>query len=274
MVALDPGKYIGLPTDDYFALTAANASSLKAARKSIAHMLMPRESRTAFDLGHAVHSLVLEGRDAYRERVAIRPKEFSDYRSKDARAWRDEQLAEGRTVLTREEADLVVSLAKRVDQHPAAYELLRMGAGSHNREVTYVWHDDEYDVPCKARWDLLAHDDEGTIGVDLKTTRAAHADDFTRSIVNFGYDLAAAHYREGFRAIEGRDIDAFCIIAVETEQPYGVAVYQIDEEWLELGAHKRDLAMEVWADWYHSGRPVDLPVYPETIQTLTAPRWA
>lgn len=275
MVTLDPGKYTQLPSEDYFAVTAANASSLKAARKSLAHMLMPREHKAAFDLGHAVHALILEGGEAFRERVAIRPKEFRDYRSKDARAWRDEQQANGLTVLTHDEAELVKFVAKRVmAEGSASRSLLEMSPSRDDREVTYIWNDDEYDVPCKCRWDLLASDEHGTIGVDLKTTRDAYADDFVRGVVRYGYDLAAAHYREGFRAIEGRDIDAFVIIAVEVEQPYGVAVYQLNEEWLDLGAHKRDLALEVWAEWFHSGMPTDVPVYSNHIQQLEMPRWA
>lgn len=269
---LSPGIYAGLPFEEYLAIEAANASSLKLARKSIAHMLVPRTESTAFDLGHSVHSLVLEGLDAFRERTAIRPREFKSYREKDARAWRDEMLADGLTVLTHEEAELVKHVAKNISEHPAARELLELSKPrTECRELTYVWHEDEWGVPCKARADMVA---DGSILVDLKTARTAFGDDFARAAIRYGYDLQAAHYARGFEVAHGRRPDAFVIIAVETEEPYGVAVYHITDDWLERGAWQRELALDTWSDWYHDGRPDDVTPYSQHITTLELPRWA
>lgn len=271
-MTLSPGRYPQLPADEYFALPAANASSLKAIRKSAAHMLAPRRESRAFDVGHAVHALVLEGLDAWRERHAIRPREFRDYRSKDAREWRDEQLAAGMTVLTWDDAELVKRIARNVSEHPAAVALLEASKPRHEcRELTYVWEDETHRVPCKCRFDLVADAD---IGADLKTAVSAHHDEFARNAIRYGYDLQFAHYREGFRAVEGRDLAAFMAIVVETEEPYGVAVYHITDEWLERGLWQRELAMADWADWYAAGMPTDVPPYHQFVTELPLPRWA
>lgn len=262
-----------MPFDEYIAIDAANATSLKRARKSIAHMLAPAKGSAAFDLGRQVHTLILEGRTTYREHTAIRPSRWADYRSKDSRAWRDEQQAAGLTVLTADEAELVAHVAKQVAAHPAASALLA-AAPRTARELTMLWTDVEYAVPCKCRFDAIAWpEDEAAIAIDLKTTQSAHPNDFGRSVVNFGYDLQAAHYSAGYLATMGRPLGAYVLIAVETAAPFGVAVYQIGPEVLERGASERDLALDDWAAWWLAGKP-DVRPYPDHITPLQLPGWA
>lgn len=280
MIHLDPGIYPGLPFDEYAALPFANASTLKRARISMAHALVPRKDSTAFDLGHSVHSLILEGLDAFRERTAVWPRQFmtkkgepsSSRNTGEARRWKAEQEAAGLVILDREEVELVMRVAKNVSECPSAAALLRQALPREKcRELTYVWHDETYDVPCKCRFDGIADE---TIALDIKTTQSAHHDDFARSVVKYGYHLQAAHYREGYRAQHGRDIDHYVIIAVETTEPYGCAVYELGDEWLDRGWEERDRALEVWADWYHDGRPLDVRPYSPEPQLLPMPRWA
>lgn len=274
---LQPGIYPSLDFADYLAIEAANASSLKKARKSIAHMQVPRKSSDAFDIGSSVHSLILEGSDAFRERTAIWPKTFTTKTGKtstsrnctEAKEWRERMESDGLVIIDRSQAELVAQIARNVSECSAARALLERATPAHEcRELTYVWHDDVHDVPCKARADAVA----GSVIVDLKTCRSAHPDDFARDAGRYGYHLQAAHYVEGYRALEGHRPDYYVIIAVETEEPYGCAVYDITDEWLWAGERARDEAMEVWADWHHAGRPETKP-YPDHITALEPPRW-
>lgn len=262
-----------MPADEYHAIKAANASSLKTLRSgTVSHMLAPRESKSAFDLGTAIHSLVLEGLDAFRERHPIRPKHWTDWRSKDAREWKAEREAEGCVVITPDEAEIIRRIGKELRRNEAACLLLERSIG--RRELTYLWTDPAFDVPCKCRFDAVALDGELRVGVDLKSARTAIPRDFARAAVNFGYDLQFAHYDAGFHAVEGVELDAYAVIVVETSEPFGVATYQIGPDWLERGRVERDRALSTWADWYHDGAVTPATVYPTWFQELELPAWA
>lgn len=276
------GVYPGVSFADYLAIDACNASSLKLARKSIAHMLVPRKESSAFDLGTSVHSLILEGLDAFRERTAIWPqtfmtktgKESTSRNTTEAKEWKAQQEADGLLILDREEAELVKQVAKNVSECSAAANLLELATPRHAcRELTILWDDPEHDVPCKMRADIVADE---TLLVDLKTCRSAHPDDFARDAVKHGYDLQAAHYWSGYEVTHGRAPDAYIILAVETQPPYGCAVYNLSDpacDWIDRGLWEREIAIETWAEWWHAGRPETKP-YPETITPLQLPRWA
>lgn len=276
---LSPGIYPGLPFDQYAAIEAANASSLKLVRKSVAHMLAPRKESDAFDLGKTVHSLVLEGSDAFRERTAIWPEVFhtkdgrptTSRNTSEAHEWRERMESDGLTIIDRATAELVARIARNISANPAARALLERAKPEHEcREVTYVWHDEVFEVPCKMRADVIA----GLVIADVKTCRSADAPDFRRDIGRYSYHLQAAHYVAGFEAIEGHPPDNFVFIAVETEEPFGCAVWDLDDEGLWSGHVARQEAMAKWADWYHRGCPTDEPVYHQDIQPIGVPRWA
>lgn len=266
------GKFTAdvLSNADYHSGPEASASRLKA--KTIRHMLAPRYESSVFDLGTAIHSLVLEGLDVFRERHPVRPSEWKDWRTKDAQAWRAEQQAEGRIVLDRSDAATVKRVAAGIRENASACALLERSIGM--REVSYFWQDEEFDVPCRCRFDALAIDGGQYIAVDLKSTQSAHPAEFGRSAVNFGYDLQAAHYSAGFEAVEGDQLLGWTIIAVEKAEPYGVAVYELGEEWIARGRESRREGLQRFSDWWHAGRPTDEPVYPTTITRLQLPRWA
>lgn len=279
---IQPGKHLDLPIDDYHADPSASASRLKLAKKSIAHMLAGLGPKKSFDIGTAVHTLLLEGGPRFQEQIAIWPKTFQTKTGKEstsrncteAREWKERAEAEGLIILERSEAALIKQLGMATKSHPAAGRLLELSA--HAREVSYFWRDDEFDVPCRCRFDAIAVEAGTAIAVDLKTTRSAFPSDFARDTVRYGYDLQLAHYAEGYRAIEGEELAAWTIIAVETEPPYGVAVYLLEEGdgWQWYGADDRRRAMGTFAEWWHAGRPVTVKPYPDEITKLERPSWA
>lgn len=261
-----------MSAEEYHALPYANASSLKAIRKSVRHMLTPYARKHAFDLGTAIHTIVLEGKEEFLDRHPVRPECWNSWRTNDAKAWRAEQESAGRLVVDPSDRRLAARLAREVSQCDAAKALL--DRSTERRELTYIWHDETYDVPCKCRFDAVAVDGGRFIGIDLKSTRSALPYDFRGSIVKFGYDVQASHYSAGFKAVEGEDLLAYTIIAVETQEPHGVAVYSLKPEVLERGEWERELAMQKYADWHHDGRPTDEPVYPTHIMEIGLPKWA
>lgn len=227
----------------------------------------PRPSTPAQALGTAVHMMVLE---PHRVLDGIVGDPYGASRSKEAIAWRAEQAAAGRLTLGMgEDTDpwsptpwtAAWAAADAVRAHPIAKALL----GTGRAEVSGYWTDPDFGVLCRLRADWL--DEAHQVVVDLKTTRDAGMDSFARSAVEYRYHVQAAYYWDGLTACGWRP-QAFIFACVETAPPYGVALYSVKPEDLELGRaiYRQDLA--TYAACLRDDR---WPAYPEDIRELCLP---
>jgi exodeoxyribonuclease VIII len=216
-------------------------------------------------LGTAVHTHILEP-DEWTARYIAGP-EALDRRTKAGKeAWAAfEADAAGRTVISRNDADLVLAMGRAVRNHPAAAMLLaRPGAA----ETTWMWHDADTGLQCKCRPDWLTTD--GSLIVDLKTTEDASPAGFRKSIANFRYHVQAAWYLDGIERATGKRPEQFLFVCVEKKAPHAVAVYAADAEMIDAGAkHARlDLdtlavckAADAWPGYSHQIEPISLPAW-------------
>lgn len=227
----------------------------------------------ALKFGRIVHSAILEP-DTFVEVYAVMPEGLrkptqaqlkaakpSDATAKQIAAW-EEWTADnaGREIITAEEWDLAQAMRRAVHAHPKAHALLRLGAP----EQTTFWEEPNTGERCKARADWL-HGTEASVIVDVKTCEDARAVQFAKSIVNYRYDVQAAHYEEGF------DLPRFVFIAVEKKPPHGVAVYAVDSEILFRGYAARERNLATYAECKATGI---WPGYSQEIETLQLPAWA
>jgi len=108
------------------------------------------QDRPAYLVGRALHTLALEGREAFAEQYAVEgpvnPKTGQPYGSntKAFARWAAEQ---GRPVLTLEQFDLIEQMAESVEQHELAEELLSDGIPEAVVRADYCG------LPCQARMD-------------------------------------------------------------------------------------------------------------------------
>lgn len=110
---------------DYHSSPALSASGAKLILKAPAHyrwaMDHPPKTTATFNLGHAVHSLVLgSGRP-------VTMVQSDDYKTKAAREERDHALTMGAIPLTRTEHAQVAAMAEAVLNHPLAAALFTDG---------------------------------------------------------------------------------------------------------------------------------------------------
>lgn len=268
------GLHDDIPAGCYHRGMGISKSGLDLIRRSPALFDLarevPRPSSPAQALGTAVHTLVLEPSRAMDDVI---PDAFGTSRSRDALAWRAEQAAAGRTVLTQgEDTDpwspspwrAAWSARNAVLAHPMAKALL----GTGRAEVSGYWTDPDFGVLCRLRADWL--DEAHQVVVDLKTTRDAGMDAFARSAIEYRYHVQAAFYWDGLAAC-GWTPQAFVWVVVETQPPYGVALYSVKPEDLELGRvlYRQDL--RTYHECLREGR---WPAYPEEIRELELPAWA
>lgn len=182
---------------------------------------------THFDIGKAAHLAVLEP-DKVAAEVVLHG--FDEYRTNAAKAARDEAHAAGKIPLKPAEWELVTGLRQAI----MADSLVR-GAfdGEGKSEVTAVWDDPDYGVPCKARADRVL--DGGRILVDLKTAVSAHPIGWSKALWQHGYFSRAAWYLDAFDAANGQRPEEYWFSVVEKKAPNLTALHKLPEKAIEWG---------------------------------------
>ncbi len=197
--------------------------------------LVVEEDRPAFQVGRAAHTLILEGRDAYRRQYAFggptnpATGKLFDSRSKAYQEWAERQA---KPVLTDRQAALVEELAAAVQRHPVAGELLAEGVPEG------VIRRDYRGVPCQARFDWL-NPSQGL--VDLKT--CDHLKYLEADARSFGYMHQLAFYR-ALLALQTGEVLPVYLIAVEKREPYRCGVWRIDPGVLAVAEQDNEAALE------------------------------
>lgn len=249
----------GMPAHEYHRLPRASKSGLDKIARSPAHYKCrdQKEPTKAMRIGTALHSLVLEG-------VAplVRP-EFAGTGSRAAKAEWD-AAHEGALILSEDEAADVHAMAASISLHPIAGPAFARKDGK--PEVSALWTCPETGVECKSRFDWLLP----SAIVDLKTTADASADAFARSVASYRYHVQSSFYLQA-AAFCGLPVDHFLFVCVETVPPYAVAIYQLDDEALEIG---RRLYLRDLRRLKECRERNEWPGYPTDISTLSLPKWA
>lgn len=236
------GAYAGVPIERYhgnlcFGPSVSKSGLWTLESKSPAHYYLdsylnpdrePQEQKAHFNVGQAAHYLFLReatGSDLFLERFAIRPSEFKDWRTNDAKAWRDQQVLAGRGVLVPDDLEAIEGMARSIERHPVARSLL-----SGHVEKTFVWKDPATGVWLKSRPDAIPVAD-GMVA-DLKCVADAGPDRFIRSIHDHGYALQAAMASVALPKLLGVKMTDFVLVAVEKSPPYPVAIVPVDPDWI------------------------------------------
>ena len=218
------------------------------------------EHEERFDLGSATHAYMLEGDAAFSF------VEAPDWRGKLAREARDDARQRGKIpLLVNQWAEIKLMVRAANDQLDRFEDPPRPFSSGRAEEVL-VWQ--EGDVWCRARLDWL-HDDHRTID-DLKTVgNSANPEVFSRTLFGSGYDIQAAFYLRGLKAVMGTE-GAFRFVVVENFAPYALSVVSLDPSAMELANRKVNYALTLWRECLKSGR---WPGYPSVTCHAEPPPW-
>ena len=243
-----PGLYV-MGLEDYLAdpcpepsLNASLAHILLSRSPMHAHLAHPRfnpalvrETNDHFDLGTAVHELVLEGADRICEIAA------PDYRTKSAQMARDAARTAGQIPLLTHQMETARAMAEaieiQVDQFP---EPIPFRNGLAERVI--VWQ--EGPIWCRARLDYLHVDFKAA--EDLKTTsESAEPAAWTRTLFDRGHDLQAAFHSRGVQRVCG-ELPEFRFLVAEIAPPYALSLIGLDPMALDFAHQRMRAAMELW----------------------------
>lgn len=240
----------------------------------------PREETKAFFTGSLLHTDILEpgeiekkyivlpadapGRDCLRHRNAKAP---SPETLKNI-AWWDRWLEQygDKIIIDAKLWTRAQRIRDRVMNHSAARWLLERPAIT---EVAHTWEDLYTGAPCKCKPDRRLHED--FLLVDLKSTEDASVDGFSKSVLNYRYDVQGAFYLDGFNSGPAPILhDDFIFIAVEKEPPFAVGVYRLPDEAVEIGREKYMRNLNTYMECKRTGV---WPAYSDEVIDLRMPKY-
>lgn len=187
-------------------------------------------SSSFIDLGQLAHMLVLGGNDTF----AI--CEFPDFRTKAAREWRDEQIANGRNIITQEQFKAAESIVANIENHPHSQKYL-LGKDIKHEQEMFAKTPEGVELRGKADAIRLV-DGKSVIVTDIKTT--AQFDKFHKAAGWNHYDLQAAVYSliaAAYMKVDPNLVNYYFCVA-ETVAPYRVQYFHASLEFVEAGERK------------------------------------
>jgi hypothetical protein len=262
------GIYHDISFDDYRAIDAVNCSFLKTVlNRSPLHAQQekdnPKEPTAALRQGSILHGFTFE-RGEFENVYAIAPEV-----NKRTNAGKEElaKFAEdnlGKQIISQAEFDMAKIQYDNLLNHEGAKVYLQEG----KPEVTIIWLDKLSGLLCKARIDYL-HEWQAVIA-DLKTTQDASIMGFSKSILNFGYEIQAAFYVDGYTALTG-DEPSFVLIPIEKQPPYAAACYEVGHRSITKGRSMYQEAMAIVKRCKESGI---WESYSQKVEHIEIPSWA
>ena len=197
--------------------------------------LIEEKEPSAFLIGRAAHTLILEGQDAYESQYAVggpvNPATGKPY-GNTTKKFLEWQEVQQKPVLSSEKAELIAAMYSGVRRNPYACQLLEQGKAEGVLRAEYCG------LPCQIRIDWT-NPEHGI--VDLKT--CDNLTWFESDARRFSYQHQFAFYQNVLDQVIGRMVPVY-VIAVEKQEPYRCGVWQVNSETLLLARSEIEAAIE------------------------------
>lgn len=263
-----------MTTEEYRKAEGLNFSAAKWLLRSPAHFKNPpkfkEEEKPALQKGTLLHAYVLEGKELpYRIKPAFNPNGDEDDKWHGAKKWSKAWLAESDLPAFTE--DEVADQAGMRDALKNSPEFQSIAELCPEREKAVFA---EYrGVKIKALLDLFGVDANGLpmIG-DLKTTSDGSPKGFAKSASTYRYPMQSVWYSTAVAMSLNLEVrPGWLWVTVESQSPYAVTVYSIDDDAWDLGQRQMDYCIDLYKRCQDSG---EWPAYGNGIQRLQLPKWA
>lgn len=230
-----PQDVLAMSEEAYRSAPGVNKSTLWEIRKSPAHyryaISHPTEDTPALRFGRAFHMALLQP-DLFKETYVLAP-DF-DRRFKAGREAYAEFMIKSanKELISETDYGTIESMIISIMENPDTE-----GSFKHTfNEVPLFWDDESTGLRCKARLDAVEGLEKGHYVIrDLKTCSDASTNAFMKDAIKYGYDVQAAHYIRGLKAITKADKVDWEFIAIEKKPPYAVNVVRCGADFLDRG---------------------------------------
>lgn len=219
---------------------------------------IPREEKAAYVIGSALHKIVLEPKE-FDDEFIVSPK--FDKRTK---AGKEEfalfqEKAKGKQIINVSDLELIKEMKAAIWRNDEAREAIKNSLP----EVSVFWRDEVTNIICKARADALSDD----CVYDVKTVLEVSPIAFLRDVVKFQYHVQAAFYMSGFC------MEKFRFICVNKTPPFECAVYELDEEFIEVAHLLTRDAIDRFNDCIEKNQWDSFTNETTPVKTLNCPRY-
>jgi len=264
---IKPGFFPDLPEAEYHSIPALSRSTLVRLARSPAHSRVPVYETPAMTMGTALHCAVLEPERYAREYVM--PPNGLRLTTKEGKAWKLEQgdntvLPRGGRGTTTVGGVDIEGMVKAIRQHEEASILLAHGVA----EISAFAEHPDYKFLMKCRCDFLT--DGGPNVIELKTTTDVRLKPFAKKIADMHYHYHV-FYLDILTLLTNIKHENLIFVCCETKEPWGVAVYQADDEMLEIARDEIDQLLPSYERCLSSDK---WPAYQDKLQPIKLPHWA
>ncbi len=226
----------------YHAGIGISSSKLKKALISYGHYTQEENQDTpAMAFGRAFHMAVLEPALFYKHYV-IAP-DLSGHGHYNSASYKAAKLsfeasAADKEILKPDQMMQIKAMHEALKKHPQWNKVL-----AYSPEVMGICRDPISNMLVKCKMDLFG----GAI-IDVKTTNCASEPEFRRSVLAYGYHISASFYQTIIFWVTGEKLP-FIHIAVEKDEPFGVAFYSMSDEFLDYGSQLWRAALARISGW-------------------------
>ncbi len=231
-----------MSNEEYHSRPEFSSSQLKDMLRSGAHFYShniikehERETKKHLDFGTLAHTLFLEP-EQFENEFVVGPK--FDRRTKagkeEAAAW--EAANVGKIIIDQEQLNGAKRIAENL-RTLSSYKYMQNNYGMAEASIFFI--DPVFDLSLRIRpdWHIAPCSTfpNGLI-LDVKTSTDARPFKFSRSCADFGYDLSASMYREGFQQYYStEDKPDFIFLVAESSAPFLVKQYKASDLFLSVG---------------------------------------
>jgi len=282
----EPGVY-DMPDDVYHADPVPGGSLSSTGARKLLSPSCPalfahwrdseeRETKAAWDEGHAAHKLVL---GAGPELVIVADewgKDPNEWRTNNAKAAVQAVRNRGATPVKPAAMERVHAMADALRGRRTAATLFAPGTGK--PEQTIVWRDAQTGAWCRALLDWLPNPTSSRfIFRDYKTCAASAIQKPDRVIDDLGYYVQAAFHVAGLQALGIAGPDAAALLVLQSKDPpYLVREVQLDPIAMQIGAIRVREAQRLYAECSaaeRSGDPNAWPSWSDDVELISLPGW-
>lgn len=268
------GLVEGLSMAAYRAVNGVSASDLKNLQRSPAYAHMRYHVTTpAMEWGTAIHTAILEP-ETLDARYRLDPESPKGgypagwRRSNAYNAAKDEALSEPGVegVLTSAQFQDLGQIQKRVLETEIGSVLTELEG---MREASGFLYDEDFGFWRKVRPDYLIP--AANMVIDVKSSKDHRPGPFARACNTYGYMLSDAYYRDTLTAALDFDVDHYVYLVVNSDAPFEIAAYTLDEDSVEQGRHDYKRGLAEWRECEETGR---WPGGSHNLQEIRLPEYA
>ena len=216
-----------------------SASGLKMiAKKSVHHYLNADfKSTPSMAFGTAVHTAIYEPNEFYKDYHIVPKIDKRTKAGKELYAQHAKQ-AEGKEILDEEDHQRILTILENLSKNQQAKDFVQ-------GEMELSHYLEYNDVKVRVRPDCI-NKVAGFIS-DVKTCQDNSPRAFLSDVYKYKYHVQAAFYMDML------GVNKFVFIAIETNAPYSVEVYVLDDELIEKGRNEYKKAIADWQYYLETG---------------------